>query len=717
MIKLKMLLTILFSNILFLQAGGIKLIISSNNTYINSVEITENYRLDALDDGIYLTNNQNYLKLEGDNITLVELERSAYIFYESDDALYLKVYSISLKQVKLEKLFDYIPDKYYLFNNDGLVILYNYKSDIFIKELKDDGITKTFIGMLKEEALGIYEHDNNLYLVARKDRLSGGDFGNGGSDGSLVILKLDRKYNALNYYTIDILNDFYDLSFTSDFIYLIVNDNDTKRIYLFDYDFKFLMEKELKEDKLIHGNGLLLGILFNKFTIYDDLTFEKLSIETLDYDKITVYPEFIYFIKNGSGFYLDIVDLRKYENINFTSKYLSILSSVKTLMSNATLVSKNYEEYYDENIFGLYHLELEYKTDYDLSFLINTTVNIDPKCNIEDGMIYPAGFRLELNGYGILDNVNIVNNYPVMKEGKHTLTFSGVNKEDVKRYFYISPSQTDFKVSSLYEGIKVESGDNPTIYYNLDKDIKVSDIMVIGADVLSFECLNKKLKITFDKDSIFEDSSVLIHYIEYEEEYLNKIVKRKVYLNDEYIFNEELEKPIINLTDYTDNYEFKFEIIDANKTVRGLALELVNNNSTYLYYFPLDKGKILFEDIIAGNYLINVKVLVSTLNNKISEVDLLSLSAHLSSYSEIGDVYLMSKSDSISRYTLNLNENLVNDSLTKITLNNKDIYIEEKKAPLLKVVITSVVFFTCGFGITFLIIKLLKKKKQKRLGI
>ena len=248
MLKVRLLLSVLFTNIFVLNSQYIKILINLDNSYLDSVEVTEDYRLDYYDNQYYLSNSINYLLLNGSDFKLIEYNDYAYLFYNSDDKYNLSIYNLSLKEISKTVIIESNITSSVVLNGNGVNLLYNYNDDIYLKTFGETIKEKKFEGELKEEVLDCVYYDNYYYMVVKKDKLTGGDFGYGGSDGCKVILKLDSDFNVIKYNTINLTNDFYKLEISNGLLYLVF-DNKTiedeqiinnKDIYLFDLDFNYI---------------------------------------------------------------------------------------------------------------------------------------------------------------------------------------------------------------------------------------------------------------------------------------------------------------------------------------------------------------------------------------------------------------------------------------------------------------------------------------------
>lgn len=714
MIKLKLLLGILFTNIFVLNSQYIKVLINLNNNYLDSVIITDDYRLDYYDDNYYLSNTINYLKLDGSNFSLVEHNNNAYLFYNSDNKYCLSIYNISLKELSKTIIEESQIKDSVVIENDDVIILYNFNDDIHLKTFDEVKIDKVFEGELKEEVIDFCYYDEYYYMLVKKDKLTGGDFGYGGSDGCKVLLKLDKDFKVINYNTINITSDVNYLKVTNDLIYLVFNNNDTKDIYLFDLDFKLLNKYNLTFEKIVIGdNDLALTINNEIINVYDNITFEQLYTDTVTGIKeVKDFKKFLYFKLGSDGYILDAINLSQFKNINFTSKYLDLLEDVKTLYGKATIVNNSYLEYYDENIFGTYHLEVEYKTSYDIPFLINSDVIIENEVNVIDGLIYPSGYRLDYNGYGELDNINIVNNYPVNKEGKHTLILKGVNTNDKIVTFYVSNDQIDFSNKAASNGIELDQGEDLFLEYDIDQDLDIKDVIISGGILKKYTFDNKKLKLTigeFDNDN----NEVFIKYIEYEIKLGDKPILRKLYINDTYNVITRKQVPEVSLLEVDSDYNFRYEVIDYDSTIRGIELLISNDTNNYQLYYPLKKAKIMINDLPKGVYNITVNLIYQESASDLNSVELIKVNVNIDDSIYFGDITLNSKNDTFTRFSVSLSKDVIKKELTKVSVETNDIYYHTKKNPL-KIIIASIIFSIIGFFVTFLIIRLIRKRKNKR---
>lgn len=130
-----------------------------------------------------------------------------------------------------------------------------------------------------------------------------------------------------------------------------------------------------------------------------------------------------------------------------------IINNQKRVKSNKSKINKDF------SLFGNYIDEYIYE-DKDICFCMDNNIYIPSSVSIKDGQIYDKNVKLEFNGIGKLNDINIKSGYIVEKEGLYTLDIIG-NDNSCKTYQFevkdYSNKKTRKKISAIVEELNIET--------------------------------------------------------------------------------------------------------------------------------------------------------------------------------------------------------------------------------------------------------------------
>ena len=124
------------------------------------------------------------------------------------------------------------------------------------------------------------------------------------------------------------------------------------------------------------------------------------------------------------------------------------MKEVSSLFGACEFKKFNYLEYYQRNVYGNYHLNIEYQTVGGIDITKETIEEVPLEVNITNNGIYPSGYRVNFNGEGYLDGNLIISNHAVISEGKHTLLVKGANTEEQFEFFI---SKNQYQIDEKYQ--------------------------------------------------------------------------------------------------------------------------------------------------------------------------------------------------------------------------------------------------------------------------
>jgi len=583
---------ILFFNIIannfFSNPDDIEMLITPKDVLEEKelIDVNEGYE-------VYKGNDEYIIKSENVTINikhynnLIEFEEKIYVSYWINEKIFIDVYDLNgallekinylkFNALELHKLIAF-NDKLYLiatsFNEKGLA-----REDLLFKNIMlYDVLSKEMIafgGVLNEELLDVYVNDG-IYMCILKDKVSYGDFGNGGDrDNNILKAKIKEEIKIVNY---NVLN----VEFSKDVqikvlnkIYLKIDNN----IYLCDFNFEVINNMTYEGLSYI-GENFIVIFCENTIYLYDLNSFIKLYEIESSFSALSIY--YIgnqIFINDGILYSFDIIDFRLVRNEKKLYYESFDEDRVYTLYGKATLIEKEYTEYFDKNVFGNYDYDISYKNYYQTAFILHDNYNIKLETNVIEGMNYPLGYRLLFNGEALLDGKTIVNNYPVNDVGVHNIIIYGSGCE--KRIsFEISQSRDDYSdvIFDEYDANIIINNDfTISITLNNMNDITITNI-ISNWEVTSFNQDNNKLDILFKGK---EDIGKYILYIE-----------RALYnyegLEYELLINKYYEiifcfPPLeINVGKVDENFKMQIEYIGLLENIRGV--EVIFENATRYY--------------------------------------------------------------------------------------------------------------------------------------
>lgn len=129
----------------------------------------------------------------------------------------------------------------------------------------------------------------------------------------------------------------------------------------------------------------------------------------------------------------------------------------------------------DFSIFGNYINEYIYETK-DICFCYHENIYIESDVSIADGEVYDKNLRLEFNGLGKLNDINILSGYVIEEEGDYVLDLVGKdNIHKVYKFKVRDLSSTAFHKKENNKLVKVDVNgevDTELIKFNVDNNVE-----------------------------------------------------------------------------------------------------------------------------------------------------------------------------------------------------------------------------------------------------
>lgn len=647
----------------------------------------------------------------------------AYIFYLDSNILQYDMYDKTGKLLSKENIITtYQISSYGLVEgNQDILIFYNISdgtyNDCYIYRVSN-GEKKCFSSGHHEEIIDLKLYENSFFMLAKKDGITDGLFGNGGLDKGIVIAKLDLKLKIVSYITLD--HDNNDEALSIDIVNDIIILTKSKSIHLFNTNFKAINNKYVGNNLLIitGETGLIYAFLPDKVTILNGISLNEIASIEYGFTSALAKVEADYILLDNAGqiYQADIIDLRtmldfKYITSDNSYAYENSLKSLKSIFGNVNLIKKEYQDFYKQGTFGLYDVSIKYQTKAGIEFSIDKQENIPLETNIRNNMIYPSGYRILFNGEGEIDGNIMLSNYQLKDDGIHEVTIRGNNQ--IKRYtIYVDHNEkqlnnTTSLVINDYKEIK--RGEKIQITYSLNKNLNIKYLDTIGLNFESYEVKDNTLVITFN--SINTEGFYFIHlnYFDYIEEVGDIEFTNRYYLNSEYWYHVSSNLPVVTNDCFLDDLSYSFDLIDENNTARYLEFEFVNANTNYIYNIPLGNNEIVFNNLPDGDYELLVSLVYDLNKPTLSKKLLYKYMVRTNNETNYGEVKYLEEDSRYSKVRIEIDEKFLKSCVNEISYNQEVLYTHKdvsKNTIIMYSIIALISSFLIGFGVRYIIIKI-----------
>lgn len=597
-----------------------------------------------------------------------------YITFIDDNNLYIRKYDNNAKIVKNVKFNDsiYTDSKLKIMKNDNSIVLFSTVNDNNYTDLKiielDDKLNNTKNAILKGELNdSFYDCEyfqEHYYLLIKHDKMSGGDFGYG---GTLVLSLLDLDYNVLK-----------NRYFNADYAKISINNDSVVSLITNQGTYAYDLALEAKFGLLFPHISLFWSKSYNE--LYLSLLEDRLEIYEILYDDVNNINYFhllkTYNYNLDNQYLCEVVELNKRMYLKFSDDYQYYLYELNIYDTRNFINEVNYltafndiNQYIDSWYQRLY-LEKEgnnYNADvygtYEISYVNgnfkkNMTINVFEEANVMEDMIYPIGYKLYFTGVALLNNKMIHNNYSIDKEGKYTLELYSNTKEKKIINFTVSNQQSTFQDYSLKKSdFSAYVNQDVTLEYRLDEKEDINKIIIDDKEYHDYSFKDHILKINFNHDK----SGFYHHKINYIDDIeINDLVSFNIIDDDLSLYFNLIE----------DKKKIKIDYYNDNNNLRLFNLYL--DDKLYKSY-PISENNIILP--YESNYRL-AKITLTYANNdgSYSSYDLASFILSDAKSSELLNIEINKKEEAIKEFSFVIKNK---KNIEKIKCEDKIIY--EKK--------------------------------------
>lgn len=675
---------------------------------------------------LYIENEIYYLKNSDKKIEIGEYEEVDFYMFDNEiivitldnGTLEYRRYEYNLKlKVQEEiirdgalKISDYLIEDNKLFivgksGEDNLDVNEGFlKEDAFLIEINDKTWSSNYYGGIgNEEYVCIVRNKNYTYLLGKKDRITEGDFGNGGRyERNIFIAILNDKNELIDYKIIDRNKEIVDLKIYENKLFIILNDEVIAYDLLLNPLYFDMINHQVLDCKLTESG--ILALFSQKNATFIDFSCEKK--EVIDYgktfEKVVVDGDFLYLFDGENEYKGDILLLKDYLsmlNYERDEELFSIYGMCK-------LINNTFDPYLDYQVYGEYIVNLEYETIGGIRFNINTTYNIEKEVNIKDGGIYPVGYRLKFTGKGYLNGQFIINNYQIGNSGEYLLELIGANGEIESIKFTVDDRQKMFSenYNGIYDLEVMKNQDfNLKINLSLPTNHTVESVVVNGEVVsdVKYDEVNSLLYINMNGRN---DGGIYSYNIEqlnlYSEELdYNKKVNMIIKVN---VLDNNLS---LELNDFND-LRMIIDSYDYDNTARYFEVVLSDGKEEKIKKYPICNSELILDLNEESLYDCEIYLVSDVGSSDVYRTLLVDCKVYGAGQINFGKILINRFINSLERFTIEFeNENY----LKEIVINNVLVYENLKKEK------NEYIFYSVGiFLISLIVTIVIKEEKRKK---
>lgn len=678
-----------------------------NNQRINVINNIQYFKAvyhDSLLSLFYKPVNNDYItliKYKSDKISLTKkidnplIGEFDVVFWNNN---YLLATSINEYQNNVIK--NNILSKDYLLNKNGILLIIDTNGKIINCEIYGGELDDYF------QKIYLDEYTEQIYITGKKSQNSGYDFGNGGYNGiGYLLLNIDYELKIINYAIFDLpINN------------LIYNDSGIEvftQNEIISLDYNYNMLSSLKID-----DYCILGMKMNKYyyailtrrelKIYDynknKLLYNGLYNFNMEVNDVKCTKNYIYFINNNqiikSIFYNDI-----YSNYIFSYddfELNNINKELDGLPKRFTLQDIFYDDPYDPLVYGKYDLILDYG-----EFIIKSQIEVQKRCNVTNGYLYPTGYKLEFSGKGYLNGTEIYNNHQITTPGNYQLVLEGFNDKDIIDFVIDDMDIKFIEEDNKNWNIEIRKNQEFIIelYCNNLKDIKIEDVIMNNesADFTINESLEKiELKLFNENIGTYNYKiEKIIYNINNQMNELNinhnivvRVIEDKISLEKNYYNNNK-------------NFVFNTILYDEKNMARFIKIDCEGNIS----YISLKNDNIISLNDECKNKIVNLYLVYDVKGGLYEEVELFALELNDYNKDQIGIINLLFDNDDLKEITFNME---MNKNIKSILVNGEKVYNYQNVSNY------NYIFYSIGFIIilfvSYKLIKVIKHSNKESIN-
>lgn len=629
------------------------------------------------------------ITLENGKVKLYEMDKYGQVLVE-------KVYLSTFSNIDIISF----KDNIYLVGgvsdySDGDIIGsdYHHQIDAVILMLDSKYNIKKAVrygGVLNDYFIDVKSDNNCIYLCGVKETLSGGDFGNGGSEKyGYLIAKVDENLQLLNYGVFK--DEIIDFEIYDDNVYVIT----TQEIYLLSDDLKYqnsLKFASVCKFCMFSANNTLLTINSSGINIYD-LVYLKNIFQVQKEDIVNVYlgKDTFYLETKSNIIKMKIFDIRFFKGEE---------GKVYNFFREIPLTKKEITPTYNPMVWGTY--QARYYFD-DLE--INQEIIVPQEINITDGLIYPLGYRLKFTGIAYLNGEMVNNNHALMKTGKQELTIYNCHGEGITYNFTVVNNQISFDEESI-KNYHLEVYPHEEFTFKIK--VKTSENININKVIVN----NEEYPFTLEDDYLIINvqalDSGLYHY------QLEKIiyeVNEKLYCYDvNYTYDVKVLNPLLNLSTTLTNDKnyllYNSHVDDPFKEIRGFKLYLHANGEELQYCYAIKDTDLVLRGLNSSDiYETTLMVQYAPNNKDVKEVTLAHFNLTGVSDSRIGYIDIIQSGEGLDSFQVGISQKY----LSEVYHLDQPIYIKEDNDLFVPLFCGGVVGLILGISIIYY--RIHKKRK------
>ena len=678
----------------------------------------QNYYLYIKDDSCFLKNSDTEIEIgKYQVVDFFMFDEEIIVITLDDGTIEYRRYEYNLKHKKTEEI---IRDgalninSYYLEENkiyivgksgeDNLDTNQGFlKEDAYIIEINKNSWSVNYYGGIgNEEFLYIFKEKENLYLLGRKDKITEGDFGNGGryeSNIFISILNSDKK--IIDYKIIDRDKEVIGFDKLKNEIFVIFSDE------IISYD---LLLNPLNFEVINHQNlsyklteDGILALFSQKNATFIDFSSqerEEINYEKM-FEKVEVRENYLLLIDGKNEYKGDVLLFKDYDSLVEYERDEQLFS----LFGKCDEVDISFEPFLDYQVYGDYSTNIKYKTRGGVYFEIESKYVVPEEVNVTDGGIYPVGYRLLFTGKGYLNGQYIINNYQIVNSGEYLLELIGANGEVKSIEFHVDEKQIVFtENNNIACDIEVNKNQNFNIKMNLKlpKDHKVESVIIDGEvfDNIKYESINEILFINMLGK---QESGVY----EYNIEKINLSSENFIY-SKEVNINVKVNVISDNLHLELSEYNELTLVIDANdydNTARYFEVVLTNGREEKSKKYPICNSDLLIDLDEEGLYNCEIYLISDTGGIEMHRTLIVNSRVYGIGRINLGKILINKISPNLERFSIEFNDE---ESLREISINKKVVYENLKKNK------NEYIFYSIGTFIMSLIITIIIKEERRK---
>ena len=695
---------------------------------------TLNFRIYSIDNQYYLetiTHEWSRLLPVINNYKMLVVDNNCLIFYYQEGYLFLIEYSplgniITDKRIinnKIDPIFDihYYEDFYLVgsvneYSDDDFLNAYRTdlkETDAFILKLNRQYELKKisiYGGILNEKFVRMCISEDFIYLAGKKDPLTGGDFGNGGSlKNTNFLVKMDFDFNIIQYLVLSDNSIIFDVCLYKEYLYFLSEMN----IYKINDEFE-IVSKRTHPTKAIFScltffNCVLIAF-DNKIELDNVYNLERVALLDVEMTKETKISKFdnTLYLGGEKPYYFDIACLEDFIILNQFYPEIETKQEVSTIFGKAEYLSENGEMLFNPLVFGVYQRDFVFLNKYGLEFVVTRFTEVLEEVNINDNLIYPIGYNLKFTGIALLNGQSIVNNYKIEEAGEYTLELSGKEGNKKTYCFMVKEDQIKFQdLSVKYWDFNVKPNESFTIdlTYQGDIESQIKSVIINNQENtnLVIDNLHHQVSINMSAPSL---PGIYYYYLEginyYAQADLRRIpVNQVVVVN---VLKEPINVDLIQL----EHLKFNATTTDLMQTARYFEVRASTNNEEIVETYSIASHNInLFNLDATKEYQVTISVVYDLGNANHLRLDLLEMEVLGSDFLNLGEIEVTQRSESIGSFNLNLKKD---SRIKKISIDNLIFYEEVEEDYFLIICIALFLMIIVALVTNYLKNFLLKKK-------